>query len=267
MLTTTIKVHWLQKSDAAPAEYEDAYRIAETTETAEPAPGDRPSLLRVAVADGATGATFAGEWANVLCEDYVAGNLSASSLLARVSVLAARWEAAVRRRPLPWHAEAKLGRDGSHAALLGMTFEPATGAYHLLSVGDCLFLHLRPAGTDGDFAFIRAFPVERADDFAASPVLIPTQSGATSNLPAHVVVLTSEACAGDTLLLLTDALGAWFLREREQGRKPARWLAAFDLRDGDRQFAKMVRDARDSNRLKNDDVTLVSVRVTEGTPR
>jgi len=60
----------------------------------------------------------------------------------------------------------------------------------------------------------------------------------------------------DALLLMTDALAQWFLRECEQGRRP--WtLLDFEAAS---DFAGFVDELRNREELRNDDVTLLTIR-------
>ena len=255
MHTFVVRAWWLQKGGYQPDEYEDAYRITDPTE-------DGP--LRVAVADGATGATFSAQWAKILCEDYASGRLTYESLEARLPLLSAQWRRGVEAQPLPWYAQAKVDAGGSHAALLGLTVSPATGYYHALAVGDCTLVHLRQIGVDTDtIRVIASFPYTRFSDFSDSPPLLGTQYNTMQHILSHTVVQQGTMESGDTLLLMTDALAAWFLREIEKKRSPWQWLEPLKSnRKGSDQLTQWVQDMRDSHRLKNDDITVVSVSFT-----
>lgn len=252
MDTFVVRAWWLQKGGYQPDEYEDAYRIADPTE-------DGP--LRVAIADGATGATFSAQWAKILCEDYAAGRLTQESLNARLPLLSAQWQRGVEAQSLPWYAQAKVDAGGSHAALLGVTVSPHTGHYQAFAVGDCTMVHLRQTDVNTDNTeVVASFPYTRFDDFGNSPVLLGTQQNAMQNIMAHTVIYQGNLKSGDTLLLMTDALAAWFLREIEKKRAPWQWLEPLKSnRKGSDQLTQWVQDMRDSHRLKNDDITLVSV--------
>ena len=234
-------------------EYEDAFAVSEPTDTAP---------LRVAVTDGATGATFSALWATLLAQDYANGKLTPETLVSRAGRLSQEWNRQVQGNPLPWYAQAKITRDGSHAALCGVTITPGTGTYHALCVGDCAVFHLRPVpDSDDDFALVRALPYARWDDFGSSPVLIGTSSAKHVGLAAHIVTGAGVLEPGDVLYVMSDALAAWFLREWEKKRAPWKWLAPLDLPDGagDATLSATVRDLRDTKRLKDDDVTVVRV--------
>jgi hypothetical protein len=72
-------------------------------------------------------------------------------------------------------------------------------------------------------------------------------------LSEHVLVASGSWRSGDAFLLLTDAMAAWFLRQREQ-RRAVRLPAEAD-------FGAWVAEQRESGQLKNDDVTAMRVEV------
>ncbi|MBC7808439.1 MAG: protein phosphatase 2C domain-containing protein [Akkermansiaceae bacterium] len=252
-MTFAVQAWWTPKAGYGVSEYEDAYSVAEMRD-------DAP--LRVAVTDGATGATFSALWASLLAADYASGLLTAETLPTRVPFLARDWAERVQSNPLPWYAQAKVTGEGSHAALLGVTVSPTTGDYQALVIGDCALFHLRPAGAGADaYRVLLSFPFTRWSDFSGTPVLIGTRPTTQANIASHTVVRTGTVQAGDVLYLMSDALGAWFLRETAEGRSPWLWLAPLDLPNGDRTLTAMVRELRDNKRLKNDDVTVVRIQV------
>ncbi|MBC8141289.1 MAG: protein phosphatase 2C domain-containing protein [Armatimonadetes bacterium] len=237
------------KAGSTEGEYEDAFAASDLN----------TFPLRVAVADGATDATFARAWANLLTADYVAGLLTAPTLPERRRMLAKVWTRQVATETLPWHAQAKVAQYGSHAALIGVTVTVETGEYHALAVGDCALFHLRPEAES--HRIVAAFPLTRSADFAGAPVLLGTKTPVT---PAHIQTHRGTIASGDALYLMTDALAAWFLRETEESRDPARWFAPLGTPGETDVLTAMVRELRDTDRLKNDDVTVV--RVVRGKP-
>ncbi len=251
-MTFSVHTWWAPKAGYEASEYEDAYSVGERSDNAP---------LRLAVADGATGATFSALWADLLATDYTSGRLTAETLSARLPLLARDWANRVQANPLPWYAQAKVSSEGSHAALLGVTLSP-TGTYQALVIGDCTLFHLRPTGPGAEtFRLVLSLPYARWSDFNGNPVLLGTQPAAQANINSHAVVQSGTVQTGDVLYLMSDALGAWFLREIEKERSPWLWLAPIDRSNGDATLTAMVRDLRDNKRLKNDDVTVIRVKV------
>jgi hypothetical protein len=199
---------------------------------------------RFAVADGASESIYAGEWARHLCDAYVADS-TADGIGPWLGIAQKRWRALVHGLPAPWHVAEKLD-DGAFATFLGLRVEPG-GHWHAVAAGDtCLFL------SRGDELKL-AFPVRAAAEFGTRPELISSRHrGRVRAVTAH-----GDLMDGDRLWLMTDALAAWFLAEREAGSAPWREL---DGRTAD-DFAAWVAGRRADGRLKNDDVTLVVIDV------
>lgn len=227
---------WAPKSGNAANEYEDAYAV-------------QPDAHRFAVADGASETSFAKQWAELLVESFVHDAPSVAALHDWVSPLQAVWAEAQKGKATAWYAEAKA-RDGAFSSLLGLTIEG--DRWRALAVGDsCLFV-IRAGRV------LRAFPLERAEQFNNRPVLLSSMARANGHVWSEVASDEGELQGSDRLLLMTDALAQWFLVEAELGRRP--W-AALAKTTTPEQFSGLVDCLRAGGALRNDDVTLVSVEV------
>jgi hypothetical protein len=119
----------LPKHSHTQDEYEDAW-------AADPGRG------RFAVADGASESAFAGLWARLLVEGFVAVP-QAPDLLDWLDGPRRCWSVAVMGLELPWYGEMKRA-EGAFATLLGLDVRPTTpgrpGRWQAVAVGDtCLF--------------------------------------------------------------------------------------------------------------------------------
>ena len=142
-------------------EYEDAWAV-------DPARG------RFAVADGASETSFAGRWAQLLTEAF----LAADDPRAVVEWLAAPrrlWAAEVMGLELPWYAEMKR-EQGAFATFLGVQVRlPAPkrpGKWRAVAVGDSCVIRVRKSGQIG------SFPIGKSADFGNQPRLIGSRGGA-----------------------------------------------------------------------------------------
>ena len=116
---------------------------------------------RFAVADGASESIYAGEWARLLCEAFVADASGGDGIGPWLGAAQKRWRDHVRDGPAPWHVAEKL-EDGAFATFLGLMVDSA-GRWRAVATGDsCLFL-VRDDGLR------RAFPVEAAAAFGTRP--------------------------------------------------------------------------------------------------
>jgi len=235
-MQTSATAWWAPKSGNAASEYEDAYAV-------------KPEVLRFAVADGASETSFARQWAELLVEGFVQDAPSAAELGAFVAPLQAVWAEGQKGKATAWYAERKAA-DGAFSSLLGVSIEG--DRWRALAVGDsCLFV-MRSGKV------LRAFPLERAEQFSNRPSLLSSVSRANAGVWDQIATVEGELQEKDRLLLMTDALAQWFLAEAELGRRP--WAALAKVTTPE-QFAAYIDCLRAGGALRNDDVTLVSVEV------
>jgi hypothetical protein len=222
----------LPKQGSTWEEYEDAFACNEP-------------FGRFAIADGASESICAGEWARILCETFTADVSIGEDIGAWLTSAQRRWREQISDQPAFWHVQEKL-RDGSYSTFLGVVVETggnSTGRWRALAMGDsCLFL------IHGD-TLNRAFPLETAAAINTRPALI----GSRQRAGVRATAIQGNLVTGDRLLLMTDALAAWFLTEHEKGRSP--WHELERLTEDD--FAPWVIAHRKDRTLKNDDVTLL----------
>jgi hypothetical protein len=234
----TLRALHAPKEGNSQAQYEDAF--AHTL-----LDGD---TITIAVADGASSAGFAREWANLLVRAFIERPFPTSDTEAAdiVAALGRDWRESVGGRAVSWHAQEKLD-SGSAATLLVATWDRGKGIWEARSVGDvCLFL-VRA----GRLRY--AFPLTKARKFDDRPALLSTEVGPRTPQPRFVRYVERFE-AGDRFLLMTDALAAYFLAEFEAKRKP--WA---DLPETPEALGPWLKARREEGRMKNDDVTLVDV--------
>jgi hypothetical protein len=235
-MITSATAWWAPKSGNTASEYEDAYAV-------------KPEALRFAVADGASETSFARQWAELLVEGFVQAAPSAAELHDFVTPLQAVWAEGQKDKATAWYAERKA-REGAFSSLLGVSIDG--DRWRALAVGDtCLFV-VRSG------KMLRAFPLERAEQFSNRPSLLSSVSRANAGVWNDIATLEGELLEKDRLLLMTDALAQWFLVEAEMGRRP--WAALAKVTTPE-QFQAYVDCLRAGGALRNDDVTLVSVEV------
>lgn len=247
-----VRCHWLPKAGNGPHEYEDAFWPGRS--------GARTArVVRCAIADGATEASFSGLWAGLLVQAFGRGRLRPGRLADALAPLRSTWWSEVRRKPLPWYAEEKLS-SGAFSSLLGITLtESADGGgvrWSALAVGDsCLFV-VRLG------QLISSFPIESSEDFDRSPYLIPSACTPDSGLEAMLRCESGPFLPGDDLYLMTDALACWFLARQEEGGKPWVTLGGAGGLPVQEDFAACIADERVEHRLRNDDVTMLQLHLS-----
>lgn len=237
------------KDGAGIAECEDAIAVNET-------------LRRYAIADGATEAFDAGSWARALVQSWTTEESSCDTgegfrLWARA--VGERWESEWSGRELAWYAEAKRER-GSFAAFAGVVFDAGEQGglkWRAVALGDACVIHRR-----GN-AIVRAMPLDDARKFNATPQLVPSRTERHADVWQHLCIESGEAREGDVLLLLTDAVAAWYLRAfAEADSSMTKVVAKFENRlaaRSDEELNSLIDAERRAGRLRDDDVAAVRI--------
>ena len=234
-----------------------------------------------AIADGVASSIFARQWAQVLTEAVVAGPPDLASHGARRCPpgtqgvpgdreALARWLA--RRREawagqidvseLAWYQKPKL-REGAFSTLLWVEILPIDQSdrqpqdpwrLRVFAVGDSCLFHVRRK------QLLRSFPVERADELEADPVVI---GSVDLNRDERVEFRSFEAICrpGDLLVLSTDAVAEWALRQRDAGRPPE-WEEYWSK--AEHAWQEEVTSLRQAREMRYDDATLLLLRVGDG---
>ena len=235
----TLHAFTLPKAGHAAGENEDAFAVPEMSEESSVEAPAWP--LRVAVADGATEAAFARDWARRLADGFVSSEVSgAESFGVRLALWRAEWYDALQARGqlLPWYAQEKA-KEGAHAAFLGLLVF-AEGTWRALAVGDCCLFHLRRAET------LTRWPIGDPAGFSHTPPLL-------SSLPDDAVptleVQAGDWRPGDAFILATDAAAAWLMQTD----------AAAVLDWDEAAFQSAAAEARAAGTLRNDDTTVMVV--------
>lgn len=243
MFSTRLRTFQLVKAGNADPEYEDALN----------ADSERG---RFAIADGASESAFAGLWAKILTDGFVAApeDQTPKDGLAQCR---AQWHQAIPWESLPWYGREKT-RLGSQCTFLALWLaggKAAAGfAWRAAAVGDCCLFHVR------ELTLLRAFPITRVSDFGNRPRLIGSLSGARKRLPRGLKGARGVWRAGDLFILASDALAHWCLRTAEAGESP--WATLYRLGTQD-EFASWIEALRAEAQIHNDDVSLMIVEVQD----
>ena len=199
--------------------------------------------VHMAVSDGATESAFSGLWARRLAAACVARRVdTADRLHAILPQVQRTWRDEVARRVSnrPWYVTAKA-EDGAFATCLAVSVH-ADGTWRAVAVGDSVLLHVR------DGTLRRAWPLDDPAAFDDRPALLPSRE------PHPVPTIeetTGRWAPGDTLALATDAVGQWLLRTAPTDR----------LAHDETAMQEAIRAARTTGTLRNDDSTIVWLRV------
>lgn len=217
---------------------------------------DSSTMSIAAVCDGAGTAFESRLWASLLADAFVTApppEWTAAAVLDWADTVARYW-----REEIPWQRlnpfEEEKARQGSAATLVGMQFavpppHATTGTWQCLALGDSCLFQIRQGQP------VAALPLRRSADFNAHPPLLSTQRSITEQYIGRLVTYEGIWQTGDTFLLMTDAIAAWFLREREEGMAPWDLLAPLD----ERRFAQFVRETQTHRLMRTDDVTVFMI--------
>jgi hypothetical protein len=235
----TLKALYAPKEGNSDAQYEDAFAVSSV---------DSP-VFTVALADGASSAGFARDWAERLTKTFVAANGfpdTDDEAAAIIAHLGREWRETAAEKAVSWHAQEKL-ENGSAATLLVVTFDTVARTWKARAMGDiCIFLIRKEK-------LRYAFPLTRAAQFNDRPTLLSTEIGSRVLMPV-AIRYEEKYEPGDRFLLMTDAFSQWFLKEFESRRRPWNDFPTTQL-----ALASWLKPRRDKGLMKNDDVTLLDL--------
>jgi hypothetical protein len=231
----------LPKLDHDASECEDA--IAVDTQTA-----------RFAVADGATEAFHARQWARNLAEHWVRNESTLTLEEFR------KWVADEGRElhdswnglTLSWYSEEKA-RAGSFAAFVGVELDLKSDAagWQAIALGDTCLLHCRGG------ALLKSLPLSRSESFNSNPVLVASNSQLHESSMQSVVIDSGSCENGDVLLLMSDGAAAWCLQRFENSDFDPDFLTART----DEELTRFFDDERQAGRIRNDDIAIVRIEI------
>jgi hypothetical protein len=237
--------------------------------------GDATGLARFIVVDGATGSFDPVRWVDQLVTSFVPppGPRGAGHAGPRLEPAAMRaWFAQMQDQ---WAAdvpafdsiieERKFREVGSFATFLGFEITGLAGPdprWRAVALGDTVLFHVRAD------RLIATFPPMRPGDFGSRPAGVHTMRSSLDGMTERLLAGDGVLADGDFLFAATDAMAEWILRAA--GRDEAKvWQTLAGLVHPD-VFARLVSDQRKeqdaAKRMKNDDVTLMRLRMLADQP-
>jgi hypothetical protein len=206
---------------------------------------------RFALADGASSAWRAGDWAAQLVAAWVAKPPSRArggdqgSLVRWLEQVRVPFTGAATPGERTWFAEAAAER-GAHAAFLGVTLTGLAGKrarWRATAVGDVCLLHVR------DDRLVRSLPLDDPSAFGSHPDLLSSLPGGPVPM---AMVAEGPLQTDDMLVLASDALAAFLLR-----LDPEVWPAVQRLDTAG--FEQLVAEGIACRLFEPDDATLVRI--------
>ncbi|MGV9677315.1 hypothetical protein ACWDSJ_18715 [Nocardia sp. NPDC003482] len=228
------------------------------------------SPVAVSVCDGATESVLSKDWAALLAAASATRALSdpkffgtgaafedfAAEVVARWDPWLAEYSAdrAAAGRPLAWYEQSKLA-GSTFATMLCVLVTPDRGTgwrWQAAALGDSCVFHIR------DELPLSAFPVQSAEEFGTNPNLFGSRNHDTALLLERTEFTDGICIPGDRLLLMSDALAAWFLAASDP-TAALRELLEFGGPHDSSRFSDWLDDRRDRQELRNDDVALIRI--------
>jgi hypothetical protein len=222
---------------------------------------------RFVVLDGATTAYDPVRWVDQLVRSFggAAGpRLEPAAMRAWFAEMQDQWAADVPDFDSIIE-ERKFAEVGSFATMLGFEIDGLDGPeprWRAVALGDTVLFQVR-AGR-----LITVFPPLGPDDFGAMPDGVHTARASLDRMTEHLLTGGGMLQADDFLFAATDAMAQWILRFIERDAVKL-WSTLTTLAHPD-VFARLVDDQRreqdSANRMKNDDVTLMRLRLLADQP-
>ena len=219
-----------------------APKDGQTLDECEDAFEGQPESGRFAIADGATQSIYSALWAQLLVHAFQAASDDDLAGGRWIGPSRARWSAEVDSLEVPWYMAEKR-QYGAFATVLGVRI--TRDGWRAFAVGDSCLFQL------SEGKLIRSFPLSKSSEFDSRPNLIPSRNDIHPKLAnAH-----GQSHAGDRLLLMTDALAEWSLRQCELGRPI--WELMERIRTAEDLMANLAIWRKAG--MHNDDVTFVKI--------
>jgi len=236
------------------------------------APGQVPQRARFVVVDGATEAYDALRWVDQLVTSFsgqanaaVGPRLDPAAMRAWFAQMQDQW---ARESPTVFDSiieERKFTEVGSFATLLGCELSGLDGpepAWQAVALGDTVLFHVRHGH------LLATFPPLGPNDFGTRPDGVYTLRSRLDRMSDRLLFGGGSLAPGDFLFGATDAMAHWIIRSVARGGE--RVLTVLEGLAHPSVFTRLVDDhrkARNSDeRMKNDDVTLLRLRVLPDQP-
>lgn len=235
-----------------------------------------------AVADGVAGSFVPGPWARIVAQSFVKRGGSFADRQEFQGWLAdcsRQWHSWIERRWVPtinalrerngdnpgnWSNEI---RQGAQTTLIGCSLAPArqiendtSTTISVFAVGDAeLFLFTR--GQNGNWSVEDMFPFDSSKAFDARPDTLVT--AARPDLVERAwqrrKTMLINAFPGDLLVLTTDTLAKWLLKQIEQDTR--RWIPLLSISDPG-AFEQHIRRELQRDQVEDDDLTMLVIPIT-----
>lgn len=210
---------------------------------------------RFAVADGATEAFDARNWAERLAQHWAQrkSTLTVEEFREWVATEGRELHDSWNSLTLTWYSEEKA-RSGSFAALIGVELDLKSDSpsWQAIALGDACLLHWRN-GT-----LLKSLPLSSSESFNSTPVLVASDSSLHETSMQSVVIDSGNCQNGDVLFLMSDAAASWCLQRFENADLDVNEFLG--TRD-DEELRQFFDAERLAGRIRNDDLAIVRIEI------
>lgn len=210
------------------------------------------TLIKFAIADGATESPFSKEWSDLLVSAYKERSFERACILETLKVVSTQWQSMIITENLPWYAQQKV-ETGSFATFIGLTINTEEDSFDAIAVGDCSLFQIR------NNELILSFPISNVSDFNNTPNLIGSNEKYRTHIESQVKHHKGHIEPNDFILLTSDALAVWILEQRSQNNKIGKSIVKSFRNFNETTFKKWLSVKRGNNQIRNDDVSILII--------
>jgi hypothetical protein len=230
--------------------------------------GGEPSTVRFVVADGATETYESRLWvcqliASFMSPDQARGaswpELERASMTAWFTSMQEQWPV-VAPAPRDFIEQEKMAQ-GTLATFVGgqiLGLDTPKPVWQAAALGDAVLFHVR------DGRLVGHFPPLRSADFDSAPEGISTLTKRLTRMREQLLFQRGRLAPGDTIFAATDAFAKWMITREEKGDGEL-WPLLGDLAHPS-VFTQLVTAQRRAMAMKDDDVTLMRIRLLAQPP-
>ena len=224
-----------------------------------------PALFRFVVTDGATETYAARQWVDLLIGSFMSRDrhdaacwpdIDRGSLSAWFRAMQERWWAAAPAAS-DTIEQLKL-KQGTLATFVGgqlVGLDTMSPRWQAAALGDSVLFHVR------DAHLVDQVPRLRSADFDTTPEGVTTRPERLDRMSGELLLRDGSLAPGDTIFVATDAFAKWMITCLEANDETL-WPRLSEL-DHPVVFDKLVAAERKAGSMKDDDVTLMRIRLLE----
>jgi len=222
---------------------------------------------KFAIADGVSDSCFSKLWSETLTNFFVNSDYSLFSidvspddlknkiLLPILKHSQEEWNKRIDWKNLPWYVERKA-RMGAFATFLGVEIKKEKSwRWRAIAIGDtCLFQVSKGTITD-------IFPRYKSSDFGNEPFVLSSVFPFETLKNCKVEFKEGKIDEGE-IILATDAVAKWIIEQCEKGMHI--WRKILSMKEDEMKI--FFKDLIQNRYIRNDDITLVLVRLRKERP-